>query len=642
MSTVHAVLCAAALAAPAAVAQELRSDLVLRGGLLFDPLAGVARPLGQLHLQADRVLDERPLDAAVAPGVRVIEATGHTVVPGLFDLHAHVAVHGGPMGVQVTVPADDNLRSHLYCGVTSVVDLHASPAMIFPLRQTAAVSLDRARLYAAGAAFTAPGGHGTQFGFAANEVAAADDVGERFAALLPQRPDLIKAILEHGGWGGLPRLPALAEEHLGAIAERARAARLPLFVHVWSLAEAKAAAERGASALAHGVFLGDVDDELIAAMRKSGTAYIPTLSVILATARTMRGESPYRHPLVGEALHPDLADALVDPDLRTSAGLSFAGRFGGQRAQRFFANLKRLADAGVLIGVGTDAGNAYVPHGPGVLSELQLYVEAGLTPAQALHAATLGSAQILGAADYLGTLEPGKLADAVVVAGDPTQDIAAMWEVAHVVKAGRLVDRGALLQRNRERRRPASVRVAGDALPEVLDDFEDGDLEAAWGGTWSASVDQVAPGGKSSAAIEVGDVGGAKVLRVRGRVEPGFQWGAWAGAQLAFDAERKLLVDASRFHGLKLRLRGTERRFTLTLQRAAVKDFNFFCAEVPVRGEWAEVEVPFDRFRQIGFGKAVEAGAHDVAGLNLELRNSPLGDPYEGPFELEVDWIRLY
>ena len=99
-----------------------------------------------------------------------------------------------------------------------------------------------------------------------------------------------------------------------------------------------------------------------------------------------------------------------------------------------YTNLMILHRAGVPIVMGTDAGNPLTPHGPGVLHEISLFVEAGLTPGQALSAATLGSARILGVDDDFGALTTGRVADVVVVEGDPTADISALCDVRAVVK----------------------------------------------------------------------------------------------------------------------------------------------------------------------------------------------------------------
>ena len=302
------------------------------------------------------------------------------------------------------------------------------------------------------------------------------------------------------------------------------------------------------------------------------------------------------------------------------------------------ANLKALFDAGVLVGTGTDAGNSLTPHGPALLRELELYVEAGLTPAQALAAATLSSARILGVAADFGSLAPGKIADVVVVRGEPHLRISELWNVVEVVKRGALVDRAALAGRHAAKPVIAGARQAGRDVQATIDDFDDGDADSPWGGAWEVLVDTVAPGGKSEGELIHAD--GALVIA--GELREGVPWGAFAGASVYWGRDESGAIDASAFAGLELRLRGAPRGYSLTVHRAAVKDYNVFATLLSVSEEWSEVRVPFADLRQIGFGKALEWSAADLTGLTVDARNVPGLPPEFGPFDLEVDWVRLY
>jgi len=607
--------------------------LVVRGGRVFDPASMSLHPPADLWIAGERVLGEKPTGTLVPAGVATLDAAGCTVLPGLFDLHVHLAVTGASMSAWIPVPMEDQLRAHLQCGVTSVADLHNEPSTVFALRDRSRVESDLARLYAAGGAFTAPGGHGTQFGFETNAVTSAEQVEERFLALLPQKPDLIKAIVEHGGWSGLPEMPALDEELLGAVEAHARQAGLPLLTHVWTLDEALMAARRGVTAFAHGVYIGDVTPELVELMQRNEVAYIPTLAVTAGALRVAQGSTPYRNELSRQALHPDVY-ASVSADTG-STFISDTGIGGG--VAQWFGNLKTLADTGVLIGTGTDAGNPLTPHGPSLLEELALYVEAGLSPARALRAATLDSAAILGVQQEFGSLEPGQVADLLVVPGDPTADIAALWDVRAVVKGGAVVDREAFAAANAARFKPVETVVAGRDVPARLDDFTTLGT-SAWGGEWMALTDQVTGMGQSSGEVSHAD--GA--MRLTGNVAQGFPYGPWSGVVISFDPLRKRLVDASAFTGFRLRVRGSERLYTFSPQREAVKDYNVFSTTLPVTPEWTEVEVPFASLRQIGFGAPVDWAANDFTGLAIDARNAPFGGGVWGEFWLEIDWIELY
>lgn len=623
-------------AADGAAAGEPAVTCAIRGGQLFEAETGRVRPLGQLRIAGERILGEAPLDAPIPPEARRFDADGCTVLPGLFDLHTHVMVPGGSMTGGVAPDPELNLATHAAFGVTTAVDLHNEPEYVFGLRERVAAQPSLARLLAAGAAFTVPGGHCAQFPFEANAIARAEDVATRFEALLARRPDVIKAVVEHGGWGTLPALPTLDEATLAQIAERARAAALPLFCHVWTLDEAKQAVRAGARALVHGVFVGEVDDELIASMKARDVGYVPTLAVVVGAKRVGQGRSAYPPDRLDGLLAPKLAQALSDP----KSGTWLSGWADYDEA-RFLRNLKRLHAAGVRCGTGTDAGNPLTPHGPALLAEIGLYVEAGIAPAAALQCATLESARLLGRGHDHGSLAPGKVADVLVVRGDPTRDIEALWRIEGVLKAGAPVDRAALRERQLGPESQPRVRRFGRELLPSIDGFDDEDLDSDWGGTWQSVADSAMPGGKSKAALELIEVEGSGGLLIRATVADGSRFGAFAGAMLIWNPVVPEQVDLADASALLLRVRGTPRSWTLALDRAAVIDYDVFSAEFAVTDEWREVRIPLDSLRQTGFGGKVVPGWGDVTGITISARVPPGGRSGFGEFELEIDQLHV-
>ncbi|MBL8840676.1 MAG: CIA30 family protein [Planctomycetes bacterium] len=610
---------------------------VVRGGQLFDAERGVVRPLGQLLIAGERIVGEAPLDAPIAAGVRTLDAEGCTVLPGLFDLHAHVMVAGGPMtGGGILPDPELNLATHAAFGVLTASDLHNEPNFAFALRQSAAANPNQARLATAGAAFTVPGGHCTQFGFEANVVKTVADVEARFDALLARKPDVVKAVVEHGGWGTLPTMPTLDEELLAAIATRAKAAGVPLFCHVWTLAEAKQAVRAGVDALVHGVYVGEVDDELIALMKERGTGYVPTLAVVVGARRVAQGRSPYATQRLDGMVGAKLAESLNDP-----SSASWVADWKEADDALFLRNLKRLHAAGIRCGIGTDAGNPLTPHGPAVLAEIALYVEAGLTPAEALVCATLESARLLRRDRDFGSLAAGKVADLLVVRGDPSREIDALWQVEGVLKAGTPVDRGALRERQQGPERPPRLRLLGRDLEPLVDDFDDGDLATRWGGDWVALSDAAAPGGKSSAELELVEAEGSGALLIRGALAEGSPYGAFAGVTVRWNPIVPDWVDLAGAKALVARVRGTPRTWALSIERAAVVDWDVFAAPLVVTDEWREVRVPLAAFRQSGFGAKVAAGFADVIGLGITARLQPGAKSGYGEFEIEIDSLRI-
>jgi imidazolonepropionase-like amidohydrolase len=614
----------------------LAQDLVIRGGARFDPVAGAMVRSGAIVVRDGRIAEVLAEDADLArlgAEAIVVEADSRFVIPGLIDLHVHVAAPGTGMAAPLRIDPYDQLSSHLRCGTTAVLDLHADENSIFELRERVASDPFAARLFSVGAAFTAAGGHGTQFGFAANVVADPSTVERVFDAFLDQRPDGVKLVIEHGGWiDVLPELPTLDEETVASVAAHGRAAGLPVFAHVWTLEEAKTAVRGGATALVHGVFTDPVDDELIALMKERGVAYVPTLAVMIAPRRIHEGGKPFDHELGRAALAPAVLGACCRKDPRASPprfALGFEHEGGPEGL--WLANLRRMADAGVVIGAGTDAGNPQTPHGPSLVFELETYVAAGMTPTAALLAATRSAATILGRAADLGSLEVGKLADIVLLGADPTADVSALRDVRGVVRGGRVVDLALLERRIADPALAATTQAiaAGDDL--TLADFAS-DAASRFGGRFVASSDAVLGGGSRATAT----VGGG-TLRIDGALAAGGRFGAFAGALLRFDPGGKRRVDATAATGIELRLRGSPRTAYLTLHRAAVADFNVFAAPVEITAEWRDVVVPFAAFAQIGLGARVAAGTADVTGIALEARSLP-GAP-EAEFWFEIDRV---
>ena len=245
---------------------------------------------------------------------------------------------------------------------------------------------------------------------------------------------------------------AALRARLETAAAAARAAEIPLIVHATGLWDATVAVENGAHLLVHSVQDRPVDDRFLEAAAEAGTFYSPTLVVYdgyaqLAARRFDAG--PY-----GDAL------ACVDPTSldRARATDGVPGELTGEQravyADRAAArrrvteeNLRRVRDAGIPIALGTDAGNPLTLHGPSVYLELEAMADAGLAPRQVLVAATRDAARAMGRAGDLGTLEPGKVADLLVLTADPLADVRNWRRVESVMRGGRLHERAGLFYR---------------------------------------------------------------------------------------------------------------------------------------------------------------------------------------------------
>jgi imidazolonepropionase-like amidohydrolase len=228
-------------------------------------------------------------------------------------------------------------------------------------------------------------------------------------------------------------------EAVAVVMEVGRERDIPVATHMFYLEDAKRLLELGTGLLAHSVRDTDVDAAFIAALREREVCYVPTL--VREVSTFVYGARPafFDDPFFLE--HADMAEVarLSDPAAmqRTAASSSAAAyRVALGQAQR---NLKALSDAGIPIAMGTDAGPAARFPGFFEHEELQLMVDAGLTPAQVLRASTGVAATCIGR-DDVGTLEPGKWADFLVLGQDPLQDIRATRTLERVYVAGQEVE----------------------------------------------------------------------------------------------------------------------------------------------------------------------------------------------------------
>jgi imidazolonepropionase-like amidohydrolase len=228
-----------------------------------------------------------------------------------------------------------------------------------------------------------------------------------------------------------------------AAGEAARTRNLPLIVHATGLAEAKEALRAGARLLVHSVGDEPVDDEFLELAKKNGTLYCPTLTVFNGYYRMSQGAVRHQAPAI------DDPNGCVDPQTRAKVAetAQVTAPVPEERLKRLetriaeqgrvmAANLKRVAAAGIPIAMGTDAGNPLTLHGPSVYAEMEAMQAAGLTPMQVLVASTRGGATAMGRAKDFGTVEKGKLADLLIVAGDPTADVANLRKVRWVLRGG--------------------------------------------------------------------------------------------------------------------------------------------------------------------------------------------------------------
>lgn len=466
-------------------------------------------------------------------GAEVIDAAGATLLPGLIDSHTHTW-------------SAAQLERALVFGVTSELDMFTMASVAQALRQEQAKTgaPGRADLLSAGTLATAPGGHGTEYGFPIPTLTKPEEAEAWVAARVAEGSDYIKIVSDDAG--GL--IPTLDDPTIAAVIAAAHKHGKLAVVHISTQKRALQALAAGADSLIH-LFADSAPEAGFAKLAAEKKVFIiPTVTVIESTTGVASGESLTKDGRLGGYITPEEAAAL-------SRG--FPPRLG-RSLDNTFATIRQLKAAGVPILAGTDAPNPGTTHGASIHRELELLVKAGLTPLEALRAATSAPAEAFSLADR-GRIAPGLRADLVLVQGDPTTDILATRDILRVWKLGQP------LTRMRQETAAAKPAAAGVALPAdgLVSDFEDGTLEVSFGAGWTDSTDRFA-GGKSVVSHQVIDAGGerGKALEISGELKEGFSY-PWSGMMVSPASTPMSPADLSKVGEITFWARGDGKTYQL-------------------------------------------------------------------------------
>lgn len=593
------VLCSLALLPRDPAAQEPSPATLFRDARVFD---------GERVLERHDVLVEGGVITRVGrrlrgpAGAEVIDAGGKTLLPGLIDAHTHTF--------------GEALREAVVFGVTTHLDMFSDAGTARAMREEQERGApDRADLFSAGTLVTAPGGHGTQFGLSIPTITTPDSALAFVDARIAEGSDWIKIVYEDGRALGM-EIPSIDRATLRAVVDAARRRGKLAVVHATDAASALAAIEEGADGLVHLFIDREAGAGFARTVAARGAFVIPTLTVLKSITGTGGGA-----PLVEDRR---LAPYLL-PTSASSLAQGFPVRPGAptRSLSVAYATVRQLKAAGVPILAGSDAPNPGTSFGAALHRELELLVDAGLTPIEALRAATSVPAREFGLTDR-GRIAPGLRADLLLVDGDPTRDITATRAIAGVWKAGAAFDR------ERFARTVAAARQAQQAgasgLAEgLVSDFESGEPTAALG-AWTPSPDSFA-GGTSTGEVSVVE-GGAEAsghaLQIRGTITDAVPY-AWYGAMWTPGAQPMAPVDLSATPNLSFWTRGdgkTYRVMVFARSRGMTPLLKTFTAGP----EWQQLTFTWSDFGIDG---------RDVAGVVFA------GGPQPGPFEFRIDQIRL-
>lgn len=355
----------------------------------------------------------------VPEGAEVIHADGKWIVPGLMNMHVHLGlVLPGKQGAELANETDaelalrmaGNARESLLSGTTTVRMTGSPRHADFALRRAIERGeVDGPRIYTAGELIAVTGGHGSGRDGEGND--GPDEFRKATRQEIFEGADWIKIAISGGiaDTHGAIAASTMTKEEMEAVIDTAHRHGVKVTAHSGSPIATDEAVDLGLDCVEHGYFL---TPEVLHKMKEKGVWLVPTIVV----------SQPSALPFFEKIGSPDWYLARV-----ASVG------------KQHWATLQMAIKEGVKIALGTDQ----FPFEPNdgttaTIREAQYYVEAGMTPLQALRAATIEPATLLGISDKLGSIEKGKLADLLIIDGDPTQDIKALRTIRVVMKAGKI------------------------------------------------------------------------------------------------------------------------------------------------------------------------------------------------------------
>ena len=545
-------------------------------------------------------------DLKVPSDVKVIDATGDTLLPGLIDAHTHAFGNA--------------LKEAEIFGVTTELDMFTDVKYMQQTKKDQAdgKDLDLADLRSAGTLATAPGGHGTEYGIQIPTLSTPAEAQPWVDARIAEGSDYIKIVIDDA-YGS--HRPTLDNATLKALVDAAHKRGKLAVVHIGRQVDARMVIEAGADGLAH-LFADTAPDPDFAHLVAAHHAFVvPTLDVLESVSSIASGESLTTDPRVAPYL---TADDIVNlkrsfPPMSTHPTEKYA--------EQTVAELKA---AHVPILAGTDAPNPGTSHGSSLHRELELLVRSGLTPQEALASATSAPATAFHLDDR-GVLAPGKRADLLLVKGDPTEDIKATRDIVSVWKVGveddRATYRAVLEKAKQDAEKAAQAPRPSPSDITLISDFEDGTSNAKFGTGWMLSTDSIA-GGKSTGDMRIidgGSNGGKHALEISGVIDAGLPY-AWSGVMFSPGSQPFAVMDLSSKKSISFFAKGdgqTYRVLVFTTSGGRIPAQQTFTAG----SDWKQTNIPFASFNG--------TDGHDIMAILF------VGGPAAGKFDFQIDDVKL-
>lgn len=442
-------MCATIIACKPVSKNNSKNRILLKNVTLIDGNGGPAVDRTDILIQGDTITAiGKDLDST---GLKVIHLEGKTVMPALISAHVHVGTLKGTSTKSENYTRANilsQLKKYQDYGVTNILVMGTDRPLLFErgLRDSSAKGrLPGARIYTAGYGFGVPQG-APPVNFAMDKVyrpAAADQVAKQMDSLRKLNPTVVKIWVDDFG-GTVEKMdPAIYK----AIIDQAHRRKLRVAAHAYYLSDARKLVEDGIDIIAHSIRDTVLDAAFIQQMKAKKVAYIPTLS--LDEFAYIYGRKPdwINDPFFKNSLEPGVYELITSSKYQQD--LKNAPNYTKNIAafETALKNLKKLFDAGVVVAMGTDSGAMPLrAQGFSEHLEMELLVQAGLTPLQAITVATKNSAEVLKINSKFGTLAKGKMADLIILNANPVLDIKHTRQIEAVYKAGKEVSKGPLVK----------------------------------------------------------------------------------------------------------------------------------------------------------------------------------------------------
>ena len=372
----------------------------------------------------------------VPKGGEIINGAGKVIIPGLIDLHCHY--FGGRAQVERA------FRTQLYFGVTTARSIGVDPIETLNVFADArAAKIPAPRLYTAGLGFTHPQGHPVELPIV-NRPATEEEARKMVRELAAQRVDFVKMWVESKN----QTVPKISAEIRTAVVQEAAKHDIPSVAHIADEEDVRQLAGLGVTDFLHTVRNREsVDDSFIQMCQSKGLTFIPTLSIAQGAWYFAENPEALDDPELRQAFSPEVLEGLTQTEAREQ--MLASPRLARIKKEYAIAErfVKQMQQAGVRIAAGSDSGAGNVATGWGTHREMELLVAAGLSPMEAIVAATSTAAQIAERGESgFGQLAAGQTADLLVLHADPLADIKNTRKIERIMQAEKWVERDGLLR----------------------------------------------------------------------------------------------------------------------------------------------------------------------------------------------------